>query len=226
MGSGWPGAAWRPDSKRNWCKRPRPRRQQPPTRPTGNAAHRSSRALRAAGRADPECRSLAFPNGRSIPAPSSGYAAHGGTPNDVLADRDARTGTSACRRGAGLGIGSQFVTNADLRQCASIRSGRQSSSLVGRIRGSEPAFLGGDSVPAQIGDIGHVFKAVMGFWFPTLPVIDQGYVRVRVRTGRSGGLTNSVYGTVFRRVARLRWWRATPAARRSASAIAAVPGSG
>jgi len=104
--------------------------------------------------------------------------------------------------------------------------GGSPSSLVSRIRGSEPAFLGGDSVPAQIGDIGHVFEAVMGFWFPTLPVIHQGYVRVRVRTGRSGGLTNSVYGTVYSRVDRLRWWRGTPAARRSASAVAAVPGSG
>src|SRR5215470_7508154 len=55
-------------------------------------------------------------------------------------------------------------------------------SLGDRGRGAEPAFLGGDSVPAQIGDMGHVFKAMMGFWFPTLRVVDEGYMRVRVGT--------------------------------------------
>ena len=80
-------------------------------------------------------------------------------------------------------------------------------------------------VPAQICDIGH-FQAVVMFWFPTLRVVDQGYVRVRVRTGRSGELTNGVYDTVHSRVDGLRWLRATRALRRSVSAIAAVPGSG
>jgi hypothetical protein len=66
-------------------------------------------------------------------------------------------------------------------------------------RGAELALLGGDSVPAQIRDIGRVFKAAIGLWFPTFRVVYQNYVRVRVRTAARGELTNSVCCTIYSR---------------------------
>jgi hypothetical protein len=54
------------------------------------------------------------------------------------------------------------------------------------------------SVPAQIGDIGHVFKATIGFWFPTFRVASE--LRASPRAyGRAGELTNSIYGATCSR---------------------------
>jgi hypothetical protein len=73
-------------------------------------------------------------------------------------------------------------------------------SLGDRGRGAELALLGGDSVPAQIRDIGHVFKGAIGFWFPTSPVVYQNYMRVRVRTAARANSRTGIYGIFHGRV--------------------------
>jgi hypothetical protein len=93
-------------------------------------------------------------------------------------------------------------------------------------RGAEPALLGCDSVPAQIRDIGQVFKAAIGLWFRRCgssirTTCESACARPRGRTHQQYLRHHLQPGST----AGPRRLCTTPAARRPASAIAAVPGS-
>ena len=86
--------------------------------------------------------------------------------------------------------------------------------------------LGRNSVLAQIRDIGRVFKAAIGLWFPTFRVVYQNYVQCGCARPRGvNSPTVSAAPSTAGSTAGLRRLRTTPAARRPASAIAALPGS-